>query len=133
MLGKGSTDGIIGEVVTSEKKFCIKFSKPKTKFCLSFHYNGDSSYLFVNEKKIRNFKAGKKNSNFTTQFCLANISENFDYVESEEVSFKENVYHSSVEYNAIDKFKFLNINKYLMVKNNRKQRLDLLKKYLLDY
>ena len=49
MLGKGPTDGIIGEVVTSEKKFCIKFSKPKTKFCLSFHYNWDSSYSFVNE------------------------------------------------------------------------------------
>ena len=49
VLGKGPTDGIIGEVVTSEKKFCIKFSKPKAKFCLSFHYNGDSSYSFVNE------------------------------------------------------------------------------------
>ena len=45
VLGKGPTDGIIGEVVT----FCINFSKPKTKFCLSFHYNGDSSYSFVNE------------------------------------------------------------------------------------
>ena len=89
-------------------------------------------HLLTNKKSVT-LKLVKKNSNFTTQFCLANISENFDYVESEEVSFKENVYHSSVEYNAIDKFKFLNINKYLMVKNNRKQRLDLLKKYLLDY
>ena len=31
-----------------EKKFSINFTKAKTKFCLSLHYNGDNSYLFVN-------------------------------------------------------------------------------------
>ena len=34
------------------KKISINFSKEKTKFWLSFHYNGDNSYLFVKGKKI---------------------------------------------------------------------------------
>ena len=61
-------------------------------------------------------KADNKNENFHTQFCLGNISENFDHVESEEVSFKGSVHGFSVDYNTIDKFNILNIHKYLMVK-----------------
>ena len=40
--------------------------------------------------------------------------------ESREVSLKGNVYHDSVDYNAIDKGDILNIHKYLIVKNNIK-------------
>ena len=40
---------------STEKKFSINFSKAKTKLGLSFHYNGDNSYLFVNGKKIYKF------------------------------------------------------------------------------
>ena len=43
MLGEGPTDD-------AEKKFGIDFSKAKTKLCLSLHYNGGNSYLFVNRK-----------------------------------------------------------------------------------
>ena len=32
--------------------FDISFSKASTKFCLSLHYNGDNSYLFVNGKEM---------------------------------------------------------------------------------
>ena len=42
--------------------------------CLSLHYNGDNSYLFVNGKEIGKFKADKKNVSFHTQFCLGRIS-----------------------------------------------------------
>ena len=78
MLGEGSTDNINGSVGTVEKKFNINFSKAKTKFCLSLHYNGDNSYLFINEKKSYNFKVNNKNLNFLTQFSLGSISEKFD-------------------------------------------------------
>ena len=44
MLGEGDTFGINGGLGEP-------FSKTKAKFCLSFHYNGDNSYLFVNGKK----------------------------------------------------------------------------------
>ena len=37
------------------------------------------------------------NVNFGTQFCLESIPEAFDAVESEEVSFKGNVYDFSVD------------------------------------
>ena len=41
-------------------------------FCLSLHYNGDNSYLFVNGKEIINFKA-KDSEIVPYPLCLANI------------------------------------------------------------
>ena len=49
-LGKGPTNDINDSVGTTEKKFSIDFGKANTKFCLSLHYNGDNSDLFVNAK-----------------------------------------------------------------------------------
>ena len=40
--------------------YSINFTKKNTKFCLSLHYNGTNSYLFVNGTEIIKFKA--KNS-----------------------------------------------------------------------
>ena len=99
------------------KKIDINFNKAKAKFCLSLHYHADNSYLFVNRKEIFKFKADNGNINFLSRFCLWSISNNFDYVESEEVSFKGNMYQFLVYYGAIDKYNILNIQKYLMIKN----------------
>ena len=85
---------------------------------MSLHYDSDNSYLFVNGKEICKFKASNKNSNFPSQFCLGSISKKFDYVDSEQVSFKGNVYDFSVDSGAFDKSNILNIHKYLMIKNN---------------
>ena len=49
-LGKGPTNDINDSVGATEKKFSIDFGKANTKFCLSLHYNGDNSDLFVNAK-----------------------------------------------------------------------------------
>ena len=49
--GDGTTDDINGSVGTAEKTFSINFSKAKTKFCLSLHYNEDNGYLFDNGKE----------------------------------------------------------------------------------
>ena len=46
-----------------KKKISINFSKAKTKYCLSLHCNGGSSYLFVNGEEIK-FKANNETSNF---------------------------------------------------------------------
>ena len=48
------------------------------------------------------------------------IYNKFDYVESEEVSLKENVSDFSVDYDVIDKSDILNIHKYLVANNNIK-------------
>ena len=37
--------------------YSTNFTVTNRKFSLSLHYNGDSSYLFVNGKEIFNFKA----------------------------------------------------------------------------
>ena len=50
-----------------QKKFSINFTKANIRFCLSLHYNADSSHLFVNGKEI--FKDDNKNVNFPAQFC----------------------------------------------------------------
>ena len=122
VLGEGLIYGINGSFSSPEKKFSINFSKARTKFCLSLHYNGDNSYLFVNKKEIFKFKANYKDVNFPNQVCLGNICNGFHATMSTEVSLGGNVYDFSVDYNAIDKSDILNIHKYLMfkIKNNIK-------------
>ena len=53
ILGKVPTQGL--EHTLTAEKFCsINFTKENTKFCLSLHYNGANSYLFVNDTEIIN-------------------------------------------------------------------------------
>ena len=47
ILGKGPTQRL-EQTLTAEKLYSIIFTKKNTKFCLSLHYNGANSYLFVN-------------------------------------------------------------------------------------
>ena len=52
------------------------FTVTNKNFCLSLHYNGDSSYLFVNGTEIINFKA-KDSEIVPCPLCLGHISKNF--------------------------------------------------------
>ena len=47
--------------------------KTNTKFCLSLHYNGPNSYVFVNGTKIHKFKT-KDSEIIAAPICLGNIS-----------------------------------------------------------
>ena len=69
------------------KKFSIIFTKASTKLCLSLHYNADNSYFFVNGKEIIRFKAGNKNVNFLSRFCLGSIYNGFSVSESKNYPF----------------------------------------------
>ena len=82
VLGKLPTDDINESIGGAEKKFSINFSKAKTEFCLSLHYNYDKCYLFVTTKEIYKFKSDNKNVNFQTQFFLGRISNKFVCVPS---------------------------------------------------
>ena len=53
--------------------YFINFTEHNEKFCLSLHYNGANSYLFVNGKEIHKFKA-KDSEIVATPLCLGNIS-----------------------------------------------------------
>ena len=55
ILGKGPTQGL-GYTLGAEKMYSINFTVSGKKFCLSLHYNGANSYLFVNGKDIHKFK-----------------------------------------------------------------------------
>ena len=55
ILGKGPTQGL-EHTLTAEKMYSINFTVTKKKFCLSLHYNGKNSYLFVIVHKLLNLK-----------------------------------------------------------------------------
>ena len=52
ILGLGPTQGLGENSLTAEKMCSINFTVTKKKFCLSLHYNGVNSYLFVNGTEI---------------------------------------------------------------------------------
>ena len=56
VLGRGPTQGL-ESTLTAEKIHSINFTVTRKKFCLSLHYNGANSYLFVNGTEIIEFKA----------------------------------------------------------------------------
>ena len=75
ILDKDPTQGL-EHTLTAEKLDSIKFTKDNTKFCLSLHFNGASSYLFVNGTEIIKFKA--RNSEIVgSQLCLENFKKLF--------------------------------------------------------
>ena len=75
ILGKGPTQGL-EHTLSGEKLYSINFTKKNTKFCLSLHYNGANSYLFVNSTEIYKFK-GKDSEIHAYSSCLGNISKNW--------------------------------------------------------
>ena len=56
--------------------YSISFTVTKNKFCLSLHYNGANSYLFVNGTEIYKFKA-KDSEIIASPLCLENISKDW--------------------------------------------------------
>ena len=74
----------------------------------------------LREKKSLNLKLTIKMLVFQLNFCLGTISNGFSATESREVSLTGNDYDFSVDYSSIDKSDILNIQKYLITKNNIK-------------
>ena len=64
-------------VLRQQKKNSSTFSKAKTKFCLSLHYNSTNSYLYVNKTKIYKLKGH--------EFCLTNVSKDILKNEQNEI------------------------------------------------
>ena len=53
--------------------YSINFTVTERKFCLSLHYNGANSYLFVNGTEIPKFKV-KDYEIVASPLCVGNIS-----------------------------------------------------------
>ena len=73
VLGKDVIQGLDNTTTYTEKMYSITFTKTNTKFCLSLHYNGSNSYLFVNGNEIHKFKT-KNSEIIAAPICLGNIS-----------------------------------------------------------
>ena len=116
VFGKGPTQGL-EHTLTAEKMYSINFTVTRKKFCLSLHYNGANSYLFVNGTEIYKFKA-KDSGIVATPLCLGNISKDWLVDDMKKTRFNGYVYNFSVDYDAIAVDDFKDIHKYLMKKNN---------------
>ena len=114
VLGKGPTQGLEHRV-TAEKMYSINFTVTKNKFCLSMHYNGTNSYLFVNGTKINKFKA-KDSELVATPLCLENISKDWSVDNMKKTRFNGYFFYFSVDYDAVVFDDILDIHKYLMKK-----------------
>ena len=99
ILGKESTQGL-EHTLTVEKMCSINFTVTTKKFCLSLHYNGVNSYLFVNSTEIYKFKANVSEI-VASPLCLGNISKDWPVDNVKKTGFNGYVYDFSVDYVAI--------------------------------
>ena len=77
--------------------YLINFTVTKKKFCLSLHYNGANSYLFVNGTEIYKFKA-KESEISLGSICLGNISKDWSVDYMRRTGFIGYVYDFGVDY-----------------------------------
>ena len=97
--------------------YSINFTVTKKKFCLSLHYNGANSYLFVNGTEIYKFKA-KDSEIVASPLCLGNISKDWSVDNMKGTGFTDYVHDFSVDYDPIAFNDIKDIHKYLMEKND---------------
>ena len=97
--------------------YSINFTEHNKKFCLSLHYNGPNSYLFGNGKEVHKFKA-KDSEIVATPLCLGNISKDWSVDNMKKTELNGYFYDFNVDYDAIAVDDILDIQNYLMKKNN---------------
>ena len=115
ILGRGPTQGL-EHTLTAEKMYSINFTVTKKLFCLSLHYNGANSYLFVNGTEIYKFKA-KYSETVASPLCLGNISKAWSTDNMKRTDFNGYIYDFRVNYDSADVDDIKDIQKYLMKKN----------------
>ena len=116
VLGIGPTQGL-EHTLTAEKMYSINFTVTKKKFCLSLHYNGANSYLFVNGTEIYKFKA-KDSEIVPSPLCLGNISKDWSADNMKKTGFNGYVYDFRVDYDSTDVDDIKDVHNYLMKKND---------------
>ena len=85
-------------------------------FCLTLHYHGANSYLFVNGIEIIKFKA-KDSETVATPLCVGNITKEFSEDNTKMTALNGYVCDFSIDSDAIAVADMLDIHKYLMKKN----------------
>ena len=90
VMGDGLTQGIHDTTLYVEKKYYRNFTEPNVKFVLSLHYNGDNSYLFVNDRQELKFKC-KTAQLVKEKLCIGNLSDQWTASESEKTGLYGNI------------------------------------------
>ena len=114
ILGKGPTKEL-NHNLAAEIQYSSNFTWPGVKFCLSLHFNDGNSFLFVNAKKIYQFKA-KDSEIKKYPLCLGNISKDFTANNMKYSELNGYISEFSVDYNIIDRNNIIGIHKYLIKK-----------------
>ena len=91
--------------------YSINFTVTKNKFCLSLHYNGANSYLFVNVTEIYKFKA-RDSEIVATPLCLESISKDWSIYIMKRTSFNGYNHDFSVDYEGTNVDNIKDIEKY---------------------
>ena len=116
ILRKGLIQKTNKQTVYADHTLPTNFTVADKKLCLSLHYDGLISRLFVNRKKQVVSKA--KDSEITPyKMCLGSISTDFSATNAQKIGLHENVYDFSVEYGVFSDFEIQDIHPYLMKKN----------------
>ena len=74
--------------------------------CLSLHYNGGNSYLFVNGKEVTKFKANNSEL-IKYRMCLGDLSKDYDRDSHKNTGLYGILYDFSVDYSVISNDKYL--------------------------
>ena len=119
ILNKGPAQGLDDTTSIAEAQYSVNFSRSNRKFCLSLHYTGGNSFLFVNATKLYEFKANDSEIK-KYPLCLGIISKDFTAINMKKTGLNGYVYKFSVDYNITDANNIINIYKYLTKKHNIK-------------
>ena len=99
--------------LATEVIYPISFTQPKTRFVLSLHYNGSSSFVFLNVTKIYQFKS-RDSEIKDFALCLDNISKDFTINNRKKTWLKGIVKFLFTDFNPIDTNDILDIHRYFM-------------------
>ena len=117
VMGDLFVQGINDTTLYAEKLYSQNFTAGNKKFLISFHYNGDDSYLSVNGKQELKFKT-KDDQIFKEILCLGNISNDWTTANAEKTRFWGEIYDFAVDYTSTHIGDIYNVHRYLMKKHN---------------
>ena len=120
ILGIGSTQGLDDAMLPAQPQFSINFSRPNRKFCLSLHYDGSISFLFLYATKIYKFKAKDSEIKKKISLVLVNASGVLSGNTMIKTALIGCVHNFYVDYKTFDNSNIIDIHKYLMKKHDIK-------------
>ena len=118
VMGKDYVQRINDTTLYAEKIYYRNFTDLGRKFVLSWHYNGNNSYLYVNGNQDLKSKA-KTDQLVNEKLCLGNLSDQWTTSEPEKTGLHGKIYDFVVDYEQIaGTTKIIDMHRYLINKHN---------------